>query len=379
MKYSEKNTLRLAKRYNNPKRSFLLVNPLQGKHIPVSPSESLQMMNCLGKLLAEKYSRSKLVIGFAETATAIGAQVSACMPEGCLYIQTTRESPNVKEWLCFEEEHSHASEQKISADFLSQHIADSEQIIIVDDEFSTGRTLINIVSILKKHFPELAGKQFIAASINNRVNEENMKLVQSAGISFEYLVKLPQDDYEKNVQGFQVFAPIKLPESTDTPNITSIRLPVTLNDPRVGVHAGDYSRSCEIAGKIIALKFEEKTRGKKILVLGTEECMYPGLKMGEAIEALGTAREVFFHATTRSPIGISSAEEYPIQNGYMLPSFYSHERQTYIYNMDNYDLAFVLSDTKIETNASEELGRLLMHYGCKEMVVVLGGINVQHV
>ena len=35
--YTAADTLRIAKRYNNPKRSYLLVNPLQAKHIPVSP------------------------------------------------------------------------------------------------------------------------------------------------------------------------------------------------------------------------------------------------------------------------------------------------------------------------------------------------------
>ena len=63
--YSPKDILRIAKRVNNAKRAYLLVNPLQAKHIPVSPSESLRMMNSLGSMLAEKYPGTKLVIGFA--------------------------------------------------------------------------------------------------------------------------------------------------------------------------------------------------------------------------------------------------------------------------------------------------------------------------
>lgn len=39
--YTAAGTLRIAKRYNNPKRSYLLVNPLQAKHIPVSPGRRL--------------------------------------------------------------------------------------------------------------------------------------------------------------------------------------------------------------------------------------------------------------------------------------------------------------------------------------------------
>ena len=75
--YTAADTLRIAKRYNNPKRSYLLVNPLQAKHIPVSPAAALEMMGALGDQVAAKYPEARLVIGFAETATAIGAAVAA--------------------------------------------------------------------------------------------------------------------------------------------------------------------------------------------------------------------------------------------------------------------------------------------------------------
>ncbi len=35
--YTECELVRIAKRENNRKRNYLVVNPLQGKHIPVSP------------------------------------------------------------------------------------------------------------------------------------------------------------------------------------------------------------------------------------------------------------------------------------------------------------------------------------------------------
>ena len=46
--YREQDVLRLAKRHHNTKRTYLLVNPLQAKHIPVSPGASLAMMRTLG-------------------------------------------------------------------------------------------------------------------------------------------------------------------------------------------------------------------------------------------------------------------------------------------------------------------------------------------
>ena len=73
MEYTQSQILRIAKRFRNAKRSYLLVNPLQAKHLPVSPSQALDMMETLGERLRAEFPFAKLVIGFAETATAIGA------------------------------------------------------------------------------------------------------------------------------------------------------------------------------------------------------------------------------------------------------------------------------------------------------------------
>ena len=110
--YTAADTLRIAKRYNNPKRSYLLVNPLQAKHIPVSPAAALEMMGALGNQVAAKYPEARLVIGFAETATAIGAAVAARLGPDCLYVHTTREALD-GDWILFREEHSHAAEHRL--------------------------------------------------------------------------------------------------------------------------------------------------------------------------------------------------------------------------------------------------------------------------
>ena len=51
MPYTQQDLLRVARRVNNTKRSYLLVNPLQAKHIPVPPSRALEMMGALGDRL----------------------------------------------------------------------------------------------------------------------------------------------------------------------------------------------------------------------------------------------------------------------------------------------------------------------------------------
>ena len=86
MEYTRENLLQVAKRYRNNRRLSLLVNPLQGKHIPVSPEISLEMMRTLGGQLAKKYPEARFVVGFAETATAIGAAAAGCFPSGTRYV-----------------------------------------------------------------------------------------------------------------------------------------------------------------------------------------------------------------------------------------------------------------------------------------------------
>ena len=73
--------------------------------------------------------------------------------------------------------------------------------------------------------------------------------------------------------------------------------------------------------------------------------MLPGLLIGRVLEECGAAH-VFFHATTRSPIGISAAEGYPIRAGCRLQSFYEAGRTTYIYNLEPYDHVLIVTDAE---------------------------------
>lgn len=380
--YSISNTLQIAKRYKNPKRTYLLVNPLQAKHIPVSPSESLTMMTKLGELLRSKYPNSNLIIGFAETATAIGAAVANCFSESCIYLHTTREPvPNVDKWIEFSEEHSHAVEQKLFADTLQEWICQSETIIFVEDEISTGKTLINMIDKLKRIFPALATKKLVAASILNRVSPDNMQRMNDAGVVCEFLVQLPQTDYTELVAGFDVYPAEKrqaLPQTMDCIE-TSIMQQV---EPRKGTHIGDYAFSCsQVADTFITAYRDILKSSESVLVLGTEECMYPALILGKALELAFNNLSVRCHATTRSPIGICSTDGYPITSGFKIESFYSTTRDTYIYNLSHYDAVIVVTDELSSNirNAMNSLAAALVPYSIPHMFCIQGGQYVWHI
>ena len=376
--YRREDLLRLAKRVNNPKRSYLLVNPLQGKHLPVSPTEALHMMRELGRTVKQARPGRPLVIGFAETATAIGAAAAMEIGGGCVYLQTTREEDDqIRDWVYFSEEHSHATEQRLCGDGLSERIAASDYVLLVDDEISTGKTILNTVSAIRRACPAAEEKDFVTASILNRVDPETLPLFARHRISFLSLLQLQNEDFEEKVKPFSVReaepprGPLKNGQESSV-----TRLSATVPPPRRGVGIKAYVQACDAAVEEILRKAEFSPE-EKVLILGTEEFLFPALLLGRRIEERAAAGSVRFHATTRSPIGISEERGYPITNGIRLPSFYDRERVTYLYDLERYDRVIVFTDAAgTVPEAAAQLRRGLEAQQCGEICFCCGGSHV---
>lgn len=366
--YTKETTLRVAKRYRNAKRAYLLVNPLQAKHMPVSPTEALTMMQTLGEGLRQEFPGTRLVLGFAETATALGAAVASRLGPDCAFLTTTREAGEGPGWVHFLEEHSHAAEQKLWGGDLDALLQKTDTVLFVDDEISTGKTLRNMVAQLTRRWPALGEKTLVAASLLNRVTPEQEEALADAGITCRCLVRLPQEDHTAQVADWAVTeAPPAVPQNLSFRQET---LPGEgLLDPRKTLRIGAYDGSCQaVAEAMLSRALGPVDTLGKTLVLGTEECMYPALRLGEKLERLGA--EVCCHATTRSPIGLCDAPGYPIRSGWKLPSFYEEERTTYVYNLREYDTVIVLSDTKkTDLRAIQALASVLT---CKHLIYTQG-------
>lgn len=366
--YTKETTLRVAKRYRNAKRAYLLVNPLQAKHMPVSPTEALTMMQTLGAGLRQEFPGARLVLGFAETATALGAAVASRLGPDCAFLTTTREAGEGPGWVRFLEEHSHAAEQKLWGGDLDALLQKTDTVLFVDDEISTGKTLRNMVAQLTRRWPALGEKTLVAASLLNRVTPEQKKALADAGITCRCLVRLPQEDHTAQVADWTVTeAP---PAVLQNLSFRQETLPGEgLLDPRKTLRIGAYDSSCQaVAEAMLSHTLGPVETLGKTLVLGTEECMYPALRLGERLERLGA--EVCCHATTRSPIGLCDAPGYPIRSGWKLPSFYEEERTTYVYNLKEYDTVIVLSDTKkTDLRAIQALASVLT---CKHLIYTQG-------
>lgn len=354
MNYQQKDLVRIAKRENNTKRNYLVVDPLQGKHVPVEPSKALNLFKSLAEKLQGKYEGERLLlIGFAETATAIGAQAAITL--GTKYIQTTREVIPDARYLFFSEAHSHATEQKLVKDDIDRVINDIDRIVFIEDEVTTGNTIMNIIKIITKEYQKKI--KFAVASLLNGMTEESLKIYQDEKIELHYLVKTDHSGYgavaeQYRCDGLYICA---IPENhthesadIDVQSEKNMRehiisIPGWMNARRF-VDAKQYEAACRKLAETVIVETSVK-QGERVLVIGTEEFMYPALLTGQEIEKMGC--EVRSHSTTRSPIAVSTEEEYPLHCRYELRSLYDPDRKTFIYDLENYDRVIVMTDSAL--------------------------------
>lgn len=333
----ESKFISIAKRENNTKRGFLIVNPTQGKHIPVSPKLSLSVFSELANQIGGKYQGERLLfVGFAETATAIGAQVA--ITAGMPYIQTTRESIPSAEYIFFSEEHSHATEQKLVKTDLDAIVERIDRIVFVEDELSTGKTILNIINMIQKTYNK--SFSFSVMSILNGMTEEDREKYAGIDIDFLFLEKTDRSHFEEIASGF-VTKGKEYPADRSPTEYHSVSITGYMNARRL-VDPGQYQAACkDLAQRII--ESQHITSGKRILVLGTEEFMYPAIFTGSRIEELGNVTRT--HSTTRSPISVFSEESYPLHSRFQLVSLYDPDRTTYLYDLDFYDKILIITDS----------------------------------
>lgn len=345
--YTENDLVRIARRENNLKRNYLVVNRLQGKHIPVSPSEALNLFKTLGVTLKQEYQDERLLlVGFAETATAIGAAIAIMLD--CYYIQTTREDLGEAKYLYFSEAHSHATEQKLVRSELDGIIPEVDRIIFIEDEVTTGNTIMNIIKILKKCYPGTTA--FSVASVLNGMDEEAQCRYRDNGVRMHYLVKTDHSGYGELADAYQDADDDTRVMAEDDSMFTSQCSISGSCDARRLIHARELDAACWDLWREIKKEYAI-TAGQRILVLGTEEFMYPPLFVALQMERCGG--NVKFHATTRSPIEIYADHQYPLKERYELCSLYDQERKTYIYNLAVYDQVFIITDATTASLAGE--------------------------
>lgn len=349
----------LAKRENNSKRSYIYVNPLQGKHIPVNPRRTKEMCKALADEVEKRYSNEKMfIIGFAETATAIASYVASYLDNAIYFENTTREE-EIKgdEYLYFTESHSHATEQKLNAKWFDDYLFMVDRIVFVEDEVTTGNTIFKLIREINTKYPKKAIKYSIA-SVLNSMSDDRIQELSKQGIDCIYLQKIPFEYRKEVIDTYEEKDVYMLNCAGDSYNKLLEIYQITADiNPRITCKIDDYIMQ---VNHFCAYVYENEFRNKvmnEVLIIGTEEFMYPAIELAGYLQERGVCKEVKTHSTTRSPIMAYNVEDYPLHNRYKLISVYDDERITYIYNLKKYDKVVVVTDSKLASHKG--LGSLL--------------------
>ena len=348
---------------NNPKRGFLFVSKVLGKHYPCTPDTMQHSYSQLVDLLLvnEKDSQQFVFIGMAETATALGLGVyetwlKRSQKHG-IYCQTTRYFLENQPFVDFEEAHSHATGFYLyhPKEHATQQVFNqADTLVLVDDEVSTGNTFANLVNAYKKTNPAL--KRVIIVSLLNLTSANaRKKVAQKTGMVFEWLSILsgqftftPNPDYE--------FKTIHVDSNQQCKKYL-----LNGNYGRLGIDRA----LPELTGQITPL-IADLTSKNKVLVLGTGEFIYHAYLVAKEFERAGI--DAYVQSTTRSPILVNSA----IVNRLAFQDNYDDGIANYLYNNDiyYYDAVVVVHETPMNS----ELAFLISHLNAMALKVTNGTI-----
>jgi adenine/guanine phosphoribosyltransferase-like PRPP-binding protein len=316
----------------NPRRAHLLVSTVLGKHIPTDPHVVHGAGIELGRLVGKRLDGADdaVVLGYAETATALGHCVAEAL--GADYLHSTRRAvPGVASVGGFEEEHSHATGHLLLPED-HRLLARPGPLVLVDDELSTGRTVLNTIAALHTLCPRT--RYVVAALVDLRTPSDRDRMraaAQHLGVSVEVValaagtVRWPADFGERAAQfvASRVAPPSTRGEATRgeatrgeaTPvRRASVYWPASVREgARHGACATDHA-ALRSAAAAVASTLASEIPGQRVLVLGTEELMYAPLILSlELADELAPTTVVQFSTTTRSPVVAVDEPGYPIR------------------------------------------------------------------
>ncbi|AOP46038.1 phosphoribosyltransferase [Streptomyces lydicus] len=358
----------------NPKRAHLLVSNVLGKHVPQRPDvvhgAGVGLGRRVRRLLGDDAAARAVVLGYAETATGLGHSVADGLALAPYLHSTRRPVDGVAQVGGFEEEHSHATSHLLLPEDRAL-LAGDGPLVLVDDEFSTGRTVLNTIKALHARFPR--ERYVVVALVDMRSAADRGRLERFAaelGARVDLValaaggVHLPEDVLRRGQElvaahettpGEPAAAPAP-PPLADHPEAVRVELGWPAGLPDGGRHGFTPAHRARLESALprMAARLAERLAGaRRVLVLGNEELMYAPLRLAEALDALMTAGTdsaargggpsapaagpgVHFSTTTRSPVLAVDDPGYAIRTRLSFPA---HDRpadgpgERYAYNV----------------------------------------------
>jgi len=291
----------------NPLRGYLFVSRVLGKHIPVRPSD----MDSIHAELADSIDLigdSAYVVGMAETAVGLGAGTArhlGKLHQYSVYQHTTRFLVT-HPWIRIQEAHSHADTMHMAhlqgdAALNAQNTAD---LVLVDDEVSTGRTLAQLANALLAQ-PELSGiRRLHIVSLVNWLNDEaQAQLLASLPQSIEVqFVQLMSGTFTFTAApDYQAAMPDNVDvDFCDTLTTKRDQEPAALPLEQHGLYGVVFSKYEELQpDELLSRTFDIN---KPYVVYGMGEFLDIPFQIALALENAGM--DVLFQSSTRSPIAL---------------------------------------------------------------------------
>ena len=363
------NKISLAKRLNNNKRGYLIINADQGKHKPALIEDVENEYDTLAKL-SKNILKNALVIGFAETAIAIGATLASSA--GAYFMQTTRENICAEnEYIYFTEAHSHATEQRIVLADMKEIYEKVERIVFVEDEITTGNTIWHCIEEIESIFK--GNKKYAIAPLTNTLSKERKKFFKERNVEIVYIRDINKESFEADVLDTVTDGDVsRIENAPKEDNIKYIDFKTDIRTRRL-LNIKDLDNEIIRLEEYLEKNIDIKTliKGKDIItVLGTEEFIYVPLKLAQYIyENADKSSKVYVHSSTRSPIEVSKTKDYPLHTRYEVESIYDKNRQTYIYDLKKSDIFFLVSDGK-DKNGENDILRAIKLAGNKDIYFI---------
>ncbi|MCC9175425.1 phosphoribosyltransferase domain-containing protein [Arthrobacter sp. zg-Y179] len=390
----------------NPRRAHLLVSRVLAKHVPTEPALVLAAGELLGALAGAalgskvddavlrgvaaelaavledgertagsrrandggrhaaprtprarlQYARERLwdlpvshpevvTIGYAETATGLGRLVADML--GSYYIHSTRHAPEgAVAYGAFEEAHSHATSHRLLPVDPAQ-LNSPGPVVLVDDELSTGATVINTITELHAAAPHPL--YVVASLIDLRSDADRARfdeLADELGCSIRVValgtgsIELGEDILARaeNLIGGLSDSPAGAAGSASAPGTVTLLEDTarSLRSDRFGNRAGissDYLGTLPdalpgaVSAESLALVASRisaalPASAESVLVLGCEEFIHVPLTIANAVAEALPGASVRFSTTTRSPIVPIDRPDYAIANAV---DFASHD------------------------------------------------------
>jgi hypothetical protein len=294
----------------NPKRGFLIVSRVLGRHLPARPREMRRSAHDLARQLPADLPGPVLVVGLAETAVCLGQIVHAeyrtlSGRDDVVYLHSTRQRIEAEVLAEFREPHSHAAAHLLYRPRLPGFVP-PRSLVLVDDEISTGTTLANLAAALTDVWPGVG--TIVAACLTDWSGGAWLASVSRPATS----VSLLSGTLEWHGE------PEAAVETAQQPTVDALgAMTFHSNRGRLGVRTSAMD---------LPHKLPLREQGQPVRVIGTGEFGYAPFLLAERLEEEGV--DVVVQSTSRSPAHLGGA----MRHALVFADNYGSGVPNYLYN-----------------------------------------------